>query len=384
VRKILLLIIAIGLLLNCSPEPKKNYTTEEIDGITVYKNQARPADKNLTYPVKEVFRIEGIIGEDKDNPRNIYWPRFLDVDQEGNIYIVDRVSSSVKKFAPDGTFIKSFGSRGEGPGEMQSPFMVAILKDVVFVTDYAVQRMVKFNTSGEFLENFPLKGQFPLFMKTVGNDKFIGFLNKYSQTKDGVQQDFNLVLMDNRFQPQTTLREYSGKYGPTYYSNFLERYTAYAVGKDKIYVAVNSEDRYHIDVFDHNGKLLYAVEKEYKAVPFQQFEVNELNDSLDRKTKKAGGQPFVPLKPDLKKSITSMFCDNQGRLLVASSVPRDETNKYDFLVDVFKDGVFQNKVVLNIGKGYDYLKIQEEKVFFKGNRIYYLNEPEALVVVFEY
>lgn len=383
-KKILLLVIGIGLLLNCSSNPQKNYIIEEVDGITVYKNLDKPADKNLTIPVKEVFRLQGIVEEAKDHPRNFYWPRFLDTDSSGNIYIVDRVSSSVKKFSKDGTFIKSFGSRGEGPGEMQNPFMIAILNEVVFVTDYAVQRMVKFNTSGDFIENFQLKSQFPLFMKTAGKDKFIGFLNQYRQEKDGIYQNFNLVLMDSQFKPQTVLGKYSGKYGPTYYTNFLERYKAYAAGKDEIFVAVNSEEQYRINVFDHNGKLLYAIEKEYQKIPFRQFELDELNRSLEQKTKKAGGQPFEPLKPQFKKAITGMFYDKEGRLLVASSVSRNDTNKFDFLVDVFKDGVFLNKVSLAIGKGYDFLKIQDEKVFFKGNRIFYLNENESLVVVFEY
>lgn len=53
-----------------------------------------------------------------------------------------------------------------------------------------------------------------------------------------------------------------------------------------------------------------------------------------------------------------MFYDKEGRLLVASSVSGNETNKFDFLVDVFKDGVFLNKVSLDIGKGERVLRIK--------------------------
>ncbi len=64
---------------------------------------------------------------------------------------------------------------------------------------------------------------------------------------------------------------------------------------------------------------------------------------------------------------------------------RNETNRSDFLVDVFKDGVFLKKIKLDIGKkGYDFVKLHDEKIFFKGDRIFYLDETEALIRVFEY
>ncbi len=79
-----------------------------------------------------------------------------------------------------------------------------------------------------------------------------------------------------------------------------------------------------------------------------------------------------------------MYYDKTGRLLVAASVERTAANKEHFLVDVFKDGVFLNRAKLDICNGHDYLKIFDEKIFFKGDRIFHINEPESLVTVFEY
>jgi len=78
-----------------------------------------------------------------------------------------------------------------------------------------------------------------------------------------------------------------------------------------------------------------------------------------------------------------LYYDKQGRLLVVSSVERNASNRCDFLVDVFKDGVFLKKVSLDICKGYDFFQIRK-KIIFKGNRIYYLNAMEAELTVFEY
>ena len=100
--------------------------------------------------------------------------------------------------------------------------------------------------------------------------------------------------------------------------------------------------------------------------------------------KKIGRPYYPPLRSKYKKSINSIYFDKEGRLLVASSVERNQANRYDFLVDIFKEGIFLKKIKLNIGRGYDYVKLQDRKIFFKGSRIYYLDELEAEVIVFEY
>jgi hypothetical protein len=69
---------------------------------------------------------------------------------------------------------------------------------------------------------------------------------------------------------------------------------------------------------------------------------------------------------------------------VASSAARNKTNRYDFLVDVFKDGVFLKKIKLDIAKGYDFLKLYDEKMFFKGGRIFHLDSAAAEIKVFQY
>jgi hypothetical protein len=368
--------------IGCS-EGEKNYVIETENGIKVYKNSGKTSDKELVISPKEIFEIKGMENVEESSPREFVWPRFLDIDSKGNIYIVDRVSASVKKFDKEGRFLESFGRDGQGPGEMRFPYMIIILNDILFVYDPGGRRLVKFDTAGHFLGNLSIQKYGILFTKSVGKDKAIGFLRKYERAPNGgVYSIFNLTLMDDWFQPIRILREYKVKFDLSI-NDFLDRYTAYAVAEDKIFVAENSEDKYRINVFDHSGQLLYAIEKNYEKVTFTKDELDELNDTLGNIIKKFG-QDYVPVKAVYKKSINSMYYDKEGRLLVASSVKRDPGNRYDFLVDVFKDGVFLKKVKLDIANGYDYVKVHDDKIFFKGSRIYYLNEAEALLKVFEY
>jgi hypothetical protein len=85
-----------------------------------------------------------------------------------------------------------------------------------------------------------------------------------------------------------------------------------------------------------------------------------------------------------KKVINYLFCDGDERLWVASSQERNEANQHDYMVDVFAGGEFLNRVKLPGFKGHDYLLIQEEKIFFKGDKIYFLDEPKAELRIYTY
>lgn len=368
----------------CSGDQPENGMVKIINGVKVFLNTDKPSVEELIISPREVFHVKGMGDDISDKNREFVWPRSLDIDSQGNIYILDNPSASLKKFAPDGTFIKSFGREGHGPGETQRPFMIVILNDVIYVADYALDRMVTYDTDGNFFRNIRLKGKHPLFIRGVGKDKFIGYMEYWYRIKKLTYQRFNLVLMDSEFNEIAVLREYKIKFDPRY-NNFQDRYTAYAVADNKIYVAEDSREKYRINVFDFQGQLLYAIEKDYEKVKFNQTELEEMNTSLWTIYKKFGHKSYTPIRSIYKKVITFMHYDKYNRLLVCSSIERNETNQYDFLVDVFKNGKFLKKVKLDIGtSGYDFFKAYDEKIFFIKERIYHLDQGKALLTVLEY
>jgi hypothetical protein len=351
---------------------------------SIYYNPAKPASGRLNISTREIFTIKGKPPIPVKIPgREFTWPRYLDVDSRGNIYIVDRTSASIKKFDKRGMFIKSFGAEGTGRGQMKGPFMIAILKNLVYVADPGSRRMVIFDTEGRFIDNISLQNGFPNILGTVGDDKFIGFMHEVKNESGADYRYCDLVILDLNFQRIAVLNEYKARIEPGG-NDILERYSPYAVGKDEIYVAQNSENIYRIKVFDFNGKLHRTIEKSYKRIPFTRYELDEFNFSLSTLYKRLGIEDYNYLEPKFKKSINSMYYDKKGRLLVVASVDRAESNKFDFIADVFKDGVFLGQVKLDIAIGHDFFKAYDEKIFFKGNRIFYLNETEAIIRVFEY
>jgi len=66
------------------------------------------------------------------------------IGPEGNVFVADFYNDRVQKFAPDGTFLTSFGGTGDGRGQFRHAMAVAVTEDgTVFVADFLNNRIQK-------------------------------------------------------------------------------------------------------------------------------------------------------------------------------------------------------------------------------------------------
>lgn len=90
-------------------------------------------------------------------PDEMWGPRGVAVDGDGNVWVTDTGTHRVRKFAPDGSPIASFGSRGRGPRQFVEPVGIAIGPDgSVFVADAGNARIQKFAPDLSFVMEFPI------------------------------------------------------------------------------------------------------------------------------------------------------------------------------------------------------------------------------------
>ena len=85
-------------------------------------------------------------------PTDVAW------DSEGNIYITDGyVNSRVAKYDKNGDWVKSWGSKGTGPGQFRLPHSIAIDRNNnVYVGDRSNHRIQVFDTDGKFQRMFSI------------------------------------------------------------------------------------------------------------------------------------------------------------------------------------------------------------------------------------
>ncbi|UCC40904.1 MAG: 6-bladed beta-propeller [Candidatus Aminicenantes bacterium] len=124
-----------------------------IDGVQVVLNPKNPAPPKGT-PAKMILKEELSIGEGEQEEEMFSQMTGVAVDNNGNIYIVDREENIIKVFDSKGKFVRSFGKQGQGPGEMNGPIGLRITpNNELMVEDVMGQRLVFFSLNGKFLRN---------------------------------------------------------------------------------------------------------------------------------------------------------------------------------------------------------------------------------------
>lgn len=85
-------------------------------------------------------------------PTDVAW------DSQNNMYVTDGyINSRVAKYDRNGDWAGSWGERGTGPGQFNTPHTIAIdRQDRVYVGDRANRRIQVFDTNGRFLRMFTI------------------------------------------------------------------------------------------------------------------------------------------------------------------------------------------------------------------------------------
>ena len=106
-------------------------------------------DRNLTLTTTPVYQVGGFDAPDWATFGQVTAVRF---DAQGRLYILDSQAQQVTVVGPDGSFLHTIGSPGEGPGELSSPFGMAVTAEgQVAIFDMGHQGFVVYDSEGQYL-----------------------------------------------------------------------------------------------------------------------------------------------------------------------------------------------------------------------------------------
>lgn len=110
--------------------------------------------------LREVKLVEElVIGKEISDDKVLFYdPVDIKIDNS-NIYVLDAGKCSVLKFDKDGNFILSFGNKGQGPGELNSPRSFVISKKKIYIANSGNRRIEVFNIDGSFDNSFKVPGE---------------------------------------------------------------------------------------------------------------------------------------------------------------------------------------------------------------------------------
>lgn len=106
-------------------------------------------DHSTGWRLVEAARITG----EEGTPSELIDPQSLAVDAEGRVWVVDQKPAVIKVYQPDGTFVRTVGREGQGPGEFTVGF-IAVRGALVVVQDPRTSRATLWDTAGTFVRSW--------------------------------------------------------------------------------------------------------------------------------------------------------------------------------------------------------------------------------------
>ena len=365
---VLALIFVIAVVPACKgkpgpSEPAYPVKVETVDGVRTVLNPAFPKEGVVRCALREEISVGG---ESGGAEAVLNRPQYLDVDTQGNLYVLDWGDVDIKVFAPDGRLLRKFGKQGQGPGEFDIPVRFAVDDDGGIVLLSGRQHQVIFlDADGKYVSSFRVDGFCDqLALDGRGRIYYSQFLTPDEAGGGGeeyklVQNRMALFRTDRTGREKTRLGEFLDvtmmrKTQGQMISSMTSREaytTSWHVGPEgRVYLGYNRD--YRLDVYDADWKFLFRFGRETTPVRHPQY--------------KAGGPhpEFYPAFSDWHS-----FFDGEGNLWLEQYV---EEGVEDKVYDVFTpEGIYLKQV-----------RVPETLYLVRGDAAYSIirQEDEFLVV----
>ena len=178
---------------------------------------ADPARQQSPDHTIKVFDLAGTlvakVGRDKGECEGcLYFPTYLALDREGNLYVTNTMNGRVDVFTPDGRFVKRIGDRGTSFGMFDRPKGIALDSfGNVYVVDSGWSNVQIFNPKGQALLYFGGRGSYPGLLKNPGgiaidrNNRI--YVTDYLNYRVSIYELVNTTAEDSFLQPSSAGKE---------------------------------------------------------------------------------------------------------------------------------------------------------------------------------
>jgi hypothetical protein len=146
------LLLAL-LVASCSRDTGRTHGFEvtQESGLRRAVNTGGPRYEGELFAYERVVTLQ----ENPQDPESLLdEPAWFVMDEQGGFYLNHNHDRRIQVFAPDGTYRRSFGHYGEGPGEFKMPRFQDLRGDTLSLFDPPLQRTTRYRTDGTLLDVF--------------------------------------------------------------------------------------------------------------------------------------------------------------------------------------------------------------------------------------
>lgn len=314
---------------------------------------SEPADGVRTVTLQEQWRIGGL--DDEENLLGLV--REAAMDEEGNVYLLDTQLVTVLVYDSQGQFVGELGRDGDGPGEFRRPRDLILLPDgtvgVVQGFPGSIVRIARDGTPAGRIElaGDPTEGGFFALRKVlaVGGDLvYAGSEITRDETKRSSRT--RILRSDPGGNPLATYYEFSYEREMTdtrrdETSDYFP--SAWTVGPDGRVWVPPHRNEYRFDVYDPDGTLSFAVERDYESWQRSPEDLEQTRLWMTPWGRGRGRDWEIVVEPT-SRDVMQSHVDGSGRLWVMSSRgAHPQQDGVHSVWDVFDaEGHFREQVAL--------------------------------------
>jgi hypothetical protein len=352
-RLAVLPVLLSGALLACGSDTghPKHLTIDTLPGgrVVVRNPMHGLWDSASAWRVEERWRVGRLEGNGPELFGDI---SAIAVDGFDRTYVIERHDQQIRVFDRDGRYVRTFGRKGQGPGEFLDALGLAFASDArLWVVDPQFGRVSVFDTAGTFLTSYRTPGGHSVMPWPGGFSRDGSF---YDVARDpGGGWGSVLVRYDTAFTPLDTLR-------PPRWENadaVLEVVSADGRARSRGIVPFSASSMwaltpqgdfwtvqtgdYELDRVSPRGDTLRTVTRPYDPVPVTQADRDRAIKSMAWVTRQWGTVDPDRI-PSVKPAVRSLYVAEDGDLWVGRV-----TDTPEVVFDVFDpDGRLLGQVQL--------------------------------------
>jgi hypothetical protein len=332
---IISLIFLLGF--GCRPQQVEKHLE---DGIEVVVNHLEPYQfKGLASSIA----LEEVLTLDTEAPEvaqaGLVDINAVQVDSSGNIYFLSQRGQDhfFYKFDSEGRFVKSFGPRGQGPGEMEFPLLPQMLpQDDLAVTD-VLKKLLVFDTEGNVASEARIDPNF-VIVNPLENGNSVVFWKAGAEeaTDRHFNEKISLFNQDGQEIQELDVLEVARQV------TFLDPIFAWRVNRKGIY-QINQNRGYEIWIYSSQGTLVRKIQKQHDPVKL----TTETRESLLQGIPENSPLRDPDVLPENLSPIHTIFSDEEGRIYTVTFEKGEQQGEY--WCDVFNsDGAFTARISLPV------------------------------------
>jgi len=314
-------------------------------------------------------------------------------DKDGYVYVCDYRAHNIKVFDSSGTFIMTIGREGQGPGEFNRPYDIAVTDELLVIWNMGNRRLDALTKDGKFIRSLPISiyDGWPQMMRALPNGDIVIGSEKLSFRQSEKPQDYFIDIYAPDLEKKK--RVYTQQIWRNKYVIKEGRATNLPIPfSPRVYwdvsptgeIVIGYSKTYEIEIYGIDGEEITSFSHTYTAEKVTDEDKKKFFASIGSFSggeRKQGADDFIVQNtefPKFKPAFQQIRVDSEGNILVLGyRKNRDEEAMYFDAFDI--QGNFLGNVQILSEMGFPYYSVIRNKTFWLQK-----TDEEGLIKIIKY